>query len=168
MHHCVCVLHADTVGATVGLHDVHDSVVRIVKRPVALPLKHHGERGDRLRASLNNALHGILMGKLADIAAAVLDYIDFIVVVNRLDGGQRDASLRPEAGQRDLLAPGILDCGNKLRVVPGVHRDTHDRLLLRESFYLRPHFSAEGLGLNHGQQPRQVENFAVLLTQYYC
>ena len=70
-----------------------------MKRPVALPLKHHGERGDWLRTGLNDALHGVVMGKLADIAAAVLDHVDFIVVVNRLDGGQRDASLvqRPDS-----------------------------------------------------------------------
>src|SRR5262249_19311064 len=61
MQHRVCVLHS----AAMGLNDVHDGIVGIAKRPVALQLEHHSERGDRLRTGLNGALHGVLMGKLA-------------------------------------------------------------------------------------------------------
>ena len=44
MHHRVGVLNADTVSATMRLHDVHHRIVCIFRRPIALPLQHYRER----------------------------------------------------------------------------------------------------------------------------
>ena len=77
------------------LHDVHDRVIRVSLCPITLPLEHHGERGDRLRARLDHALHRVLVSELADIAAAVFDDIDFVAVVNRLHSRQRDTGFSP-------------------------------------------------------------------------
>src|SRR5437879_5305578 len=46
VHHGVGVFHTDAVGAIVGLHDVHDRIVGVTRRPVALPPGHCAERGD--------------------------------------------------------------------------------------------------------------------------
>src|SRR2546428_5693165 len=49
VHHGVRVLDPDPVGAVVGLHDVHDGVVRVLLGPIALELEHDLQRRDRLR-----------------------------------------------------------------------------------------------------------------------
>ena len=59
------------------LHDVDDGIVSVSRSPIALPLEHHGKRGDRLGTSLHHTLHRVVMRECADIAAAVLDDIDF-------------------------------------------------------------------------------------------
>src|SRR5207237_3942016 len=124
--HRVGVFHAHAVGPAVGLHDVHDRVVGVLGRPVALPLQHHGERGDRLRAGLDHALHRVVVGELADVAAAVLYDVDLVAVVDGLDCRQGDAGLRPQAGQHDFLPAALPDGGYEVLIVPGVHAGALD------------------------------------------
>jgi hypothetical protein len=141
------------------LHDVHDRVVCVFQSPIALPLEHYGERGDGLRARLDYALHCVLVGKLAHVAAAILDDVDFVAVVNGLDGGKGNTGFRPEPGQHDLLPTGFLDRGNEVLVVPGVHGGAFDRRLLWEdSLDLRPEISAETLRFNRAEDDGHVEN----------
>ncbi len=52
-----------------GSHDVHNGVVRVLVGPIALPLEHHRERGHRFSTSLDHALHRVLVGQLAHVAA---------------------------------------------------------------------------------------------------
>ena len=87
-----------------------------VSRPIALPFEHHGERGDRLGARLDHALHRVVVRELADVAAAVFDDIDFVAVVNGLNRRQRDAGFRPQSGQHDLLPAALLDGGDEVLV----------------------------------------------------
>ena len=141
------------------LDDVHDGVVRLTVRPVPLPLEHYGQRRDRLRAGLDHPLHGIVVCELADVAAAVLDYVDVVTVLHGLHGGQRDAGLGPQAGQHDLLPPRLLDGGDESLVVPGVHRRALDDGVGREhGLHLRPEVPAEGFGLDGAEDHRDVEH----------
>src|SRR5438552_1736240 len=116
--HRVGVLHAHAVGPAVGLHDVHHRVVRVLVRPIALPLEHHGERGDRLGARLDHALHRVVVSELTDVAAAVLDDVDLVAVVEGLNRRQRDAGFGPQASEHDLFPPAFLDGGDEVLVVP--------------------------------------------------
>src|SRR5262249_32239772 len=93
VHHGVRVLDADAVGAAVVLDDVHDGVVRLLVGPVTLPLEHDRDREDGLGAGLDHALHSVVVRERAQVAAAVLHDVDFVAVVDRLHGGQRDACL---------------------------------------------------------------------------
>src|ERR1700730_15911694 len=70
MHHRVSVLDAGSVGAVVTLRDIHYRVIGVALGPVTLQLEHYRERRDRFRARLDNALHGVVVRELADIAAA--------------------------------------------------------------------------------------------------
>src|SRR5204863_8434421 len=123
--------HAHAVGPEVGLHDVHIGVIRVLAGPIALPFEHHGQRGDRLGARLDHALHRVVVGELADVAAAVLDDVDLVTVVDGLDRRQGDAGLRPQAGEHDLPAPAFADRGDKILTVPRVTRGAFDRRLFR-------------------------------------
>ena len=95
MHPRVGVLHTDAVSAKMALHDVHDCVVRVALRPIALPFEDHGQCRYRFGAGLNHPFNRVVMCKLADIAAAVLDHVYFVVVVYRLNGRQRHTVFRP-------------------------------------------------------------------------
>jgi len=64
-------------------------------------------------AGLDHALHGIVVRELAHVAAAVLDDVDFIAVVQRLDGRKGDARFGPEPRQDDLFPTGSLIAATK-------------------------------------------------------
>src|SRR5205807_10124641 len=63
--HGVSVFHTETVRSKMVLYDVHDRVIRVFRRPIALPLEHDRKRRDRLCARLHHALHRVLVGQLA-------------------------------------------------------------------------------------------------------
>src|SRR5712664_4355827 len=67
VHHCVRVLDADSVSSVVVLHDVHHCIVGSFVSPIALPFEQHRQGGDRLCAGLHDALHCVLVSKLAHI-----------------------------------------------------------------------------------------------------
>src|SRR6266403_1592188 len=92
--HGVSVFDPNTIGSEMRSHDVHDCVVGSLLSPIALPFEHDGHRGDRLCAGLNDALHGIVVSKLAHIAAAIFHDIDFVAVMNRLHRGKRNTDFR--------------------------------------------------------------------------
>src|SRR6202035_5727200 len=99
------------------------------------------------------------MRELANVAAAIFDHIDFVAVVNGLDGWQRDAGLRPKSGQNDFFPAALFDRGNKVLVVPGIHRSTLDGDLVRkDSLDLRPDISAETLALHRAEDNRKSEH----------
>src|SRR6185503_6007201 len=81
VHHRVGVLHTDAVGAVMGLHDIHDSVIGVFVCPVSLPFQHRGQRGHWLGTCLDNPLHRVVVCQLADVAATVLEDIDFVAIV---------------------------------------------------------------------------------------
>ena len=149
-----------------GFDDVHDRVVGIFVGPVALPLQHHSERGDRLRARLDDALHGITMRKFAHVAAAVFDYVHLVAVVDCLHRRQRDAGLGPQAGKDNLLATRLPDRADEVLVVPGIHGRAFDQRLLPEHrLDLGPHVAAEALGLDGREHDRDVK-YPRSLAQY--
>src|SRR6266403_5537744 len=121
VHHGVHVLDTDAVRAVVGLHDVHDGVVRVLLRPVALELEHDLQRRDRLRARLDHPLHRVVVRELTDVAAAVLHDVHLVAVVYRLNGRKGDTHFGPESREHDLLPTGCLDRGHEVLVVPSVH-----------------------------------------------
>jgi hypothetical protein len=86
--------------------------------------------GTPVRARLDHAFHGVVMRELADVAAAILDDVGFVAVVDGLNRRQGDAGLRPEAGEYDLVPAALLDGGDEVLVVPGVHARAFDRCLL--------------------------------------
>src|SRR5215831_5239678 len=103
--HCVGVLHTYAVGSAMGPHNVHNCVVGLAVCPIALPLEHHRESRDRLRACLDDAPHRVIVVKLAYVATAVFDDVDFVAIVNRLNGRERNTGLGPEPGQHNFLPP---------------------------------------------------------------
>ena len=99
------------------------------------------------------------MRELANVAAAIFDHIDFVAIVNGLDGWQRDAGLRPQSGQNDLLSTALFDRGNEVLVVPGIHRSTLDGGLVRkDSLDLRPDISAETLAFHRAENDGKIKN----------
>src|SRR6266446_9779341 len=159
MDHGVSVFDPNTIGSEMRSHDVHDCVVGSLLSPIALPFEHDGHRGDRLCAGLNDALHRIVVSKLAHIAAAILHDVDFVAIMNRLHRGKRNTDFRPKAGNENLLASAFFDRGDKVFVVPRVHGRTLDGFLPREyGSQLRPHIPAEGLRLNCCQNHRYIEH----------
>ena len=152
VHHRVGVLDAHAVRAAVGLDDVHHGVVGAAGGPVALPLEHHRERRHRLGAGLDHALHRVVVRELADVAAAVLDDVDLVAVVDRLDGRQRDAGLGPQPGQHDLLPAGLLDRGRRSSRRPTSSSSCARSGAGREhGLDLRPQLAAERLGFHRRQ-----------------
>src|SRR6266436_4838871 len=159
VHHGVCVLDADPVCSAVALHDVHHCIVGSAMGPVALPFEHAGQRRDWLRAGLNDALHCIVVSKLAHIAAAIFHDVDFVTVMNCLNRRKRNTGLRPKAGNENLLASASFDRGDKVLVVPRVHGRTLHGFLPREyGSQLRPHVPAKGLRLDRCQNHRYIEH----------
>src|SRR6266853_2030667 len=158
VHHRVHVLDADPVGSIVVLHDVHHCIVGAFVGPIALPFEHDRQRRDRLCAGLNDALHRVVMSKLAHVTAAVFHDVDFVTVMKRLLCRQGNTGFRPKAGNENLLASGFFDRGDKVLVVPRVHGRTLDGFLPREyGSQLRPHIPAEGLRLDRGQNYGHIE-----------
>src|SRR5712691_7229300 len=82
VHHRVRVLDADSVSSVVVLHDVHHSIVGSAMGPIALPFEHDRQGRDRLCAGLNDALHRVVVSKVAHVAAAILHHVDLIAVMN--------------------------------------------------------------------------------------
>src|SRR6266481_588212 len=121
VHHRVHVLDADPVGSVVVLHDVHHRIVGALVGPIALPFEHDRQRSDRLCAGLNDALHRVIVSKLAHVAAAIFHDVDFVAVMKRLYRRQGNTGFRPKAGNENLLASAFFDRGHKVLVVPGVH-----------------------------------------------
>src|SRR3989475_10617814 len=159
MHHRVGVFHAHAVDPTMVLHDVHDGIIGVAGGPIALPLEHHGKCGDRFRPRLDHALHRVLVSKLAHIAAAVFDHIDFVVVVDGLQGRKRDAGFSPQSGQDNLLSTALLDCRNEVPVVPGIHgRTLNGHLVWEDSLDLRPDMATETLGLDRTEDDWNLEH----------
>src|SRR5215831_14037399 len=109
MDHGVRVLHPNAVGAHVRFHDIHDGVVGLLVGPITLPLQHGGEYGHGFGAGLNHSLHRVLVIEWAHVPAGIFNHIDFVAIVDRLNGGKGDADLSPETSQDDLLAPGAFD-----------------------------------------------------------
>src|SRR5882672_3359036 len=158
VHHCVRVLDADSVSSVVVLHDVHHGIVGSTMGPIALPFEHDRQGGDRLCAGLNDALHRVVVSKLAHVAAAIFHDVDFVAVMQRLHCRKRNTGFRPKAGNENLLASAFFDCGDKVFVVPRVHGRTLDGFPPREyGSQLRPHISAEGLRLDRGQNYGHIE-----------
>ena len=87
VHHGVGVFHADAIGAEMTLHQVHDGIVCVAIRPVALPFEQCGESSHRLCPSLDDTPHRIVVSQLADASATVLRDINVVAVVKRLDCG---------------------------------------------------------------------------------
>src|SRR5271169_1050551 len=152
VHHRVRVLDSDSVGSVMVLHDVHHGIVGSAVGPVALPFEHYRQGRDRLCAGLYDALHCVVVSKLVHVAAAILHDVDFVAVMKRLYRGQRNTGLRPEAGNKNLLASAFFNCGDKILVVPRVHGRTLDGFLSWEyGSQLRPHVPAEGFRLDRCQ-----------------
>ena len=61
MHHRVCVLHTHAICAKMGFYDVHNGIISVALRPIALPLQHHRERCNRLGTRLDHALHRVVV-----------------------------------------------------------------------------------------------------------
>src|SRR6266403_1671686 len=159
VHHGVCVLDADPVCSVVALHDVHHCIVGSAMGPIALPFQHRGKGGDRLCAGLNDALHRVVVSKLANVAAAIFHDVDFVTVMNCLNRRKRNTGFRPKAGNENLLASAFFDCGDKVFVVPRVHGRTLDGFLpWKYGSQLRPHIPAEGLRLDRCQNHRYIEH----------
>ena len=141
-----------------GPHDIHDGVVGVLVRPIALPFQHRGQRGHWLGTCLNDPLHRIVVCQLADVAATVLEDIDLVAIVNGLHSRQGDAGLCPQAGEDDLLAAALLDRCDEVPVVPRVHRRAFNRLLARKDrSNLWPEVSAERFRFDCRQHDGHVE-----------
>src|SRR5260370_35387618 len=84
VHHCVPVLDADSVSSVVVLHDVHHRIVGSFVSPVALPFEHRRQGRDWHCAGLNDALHRVVVSKLAHVTAAIFHNVDFVTIVKRL------------------------------------------------------------------------------------
>src|SRR5882757_8525007 len=99
------------------------------------------------------------MSELTHVTAAIFNHVDFVAVMKRLHCRQRNAGLRPKAGNENLLASAFFDRGDKVLVVPRVHGRTLDGLVSREyGAQLRPHIPAEGLRLDRCQNHRYIEH----------
>src|SRR3954451_6876638 len=99
------------------------------------------------------------MSKLADVAATILDHVNFITVVNRLNRRKRNAGFGPQPRQNDLFSAAFFDRGYEVVVIPGIHRSTLDGDLVgKHRLDLRPKISAETLALYRAQHNRQLEH----------
>src|SRR5712691_4025011 len=78
VHHGGGVLRTDTVGAKMVLHQVYNCVIRVLIRPVALPLEKRGKSGHWLGPGLYKSAHRIVVSELADISAAILGHINVV------------------------------------------------------------------------------------------
>src|SRR3954449_7691440 len=116
--HRVGVLDALPVRPGVLEHDLHHLVVRLLVRPVPLELQKHLLPGDGDRPGLDDPLHRAAVGRLAGPAGGVLDRVHLVPRLQRLDGRERQAYLRPQGRDHELLPPGLLDCGDELLVLP--------------------------------------------------
>ncbi len=144
VNHRVRVLHAHPVATGMVLHDIHHRVIRIPLCPVALPLEHHLNPGHRLRSGLLDPSHRRQMSSFIQIAAEILNDIHFISVVNRLNGGKRDAHLCPKTSEHNLFAPCLLHRSHELLVIPGVHEAALNRHLIGiNRLQLRPDVSTK-------------------------
>src|SRR5208282_2570014 len=80
-----------------------------------------------------------------------------------LYGRQCDASLGPKPGDYYLFAASPLNRGDKVLVVPRVHRRSFDRVLLwKHSVNLRPHIAAEGFGFDGGKHDGNTKHLRCL------
>src|SRR6266403_1548434 len=103
VYHRVHVLDADTVCSVMVLHDVHHGIVSFFVSPVALPLQHGGKGRHGFCSRLDYSLHSVVMSELTHVTAAIFNHVDFVAVMKRLHCWQRNAGLRPEAGNENLL-----------------------------------------------------------------
>ncbi len=126
------------------LDDIHDGVVGCAQSPVTLPFEHHLNPGHRLGSGLLHAAHRRLMRLFVQIAAEILDDVDFIAVVNRLNRGECDANFSPKTGEDNLLASRLLHRSHELLVIPRVHAVALNRFLIGiNCLQLRPDVSTK-------------------------
>src|SRR6266853_777315 len=110
VHHGVGVIDPHSVGAGMLAYDGHHRVVRVFARPVALPFEHHRLPGHRHDASLNHALHRVVVSIFRRATGGVGDHVDLVAALEHR--GQREgdvAHLGPQAGNNHLVAPGGLE-----------------------------------------------------------
>src|SRR5882724_6561223 len=81
MDHGVRVLHTNAICSHVRFHDIHDGVVSVLVRPIALPLQQSGEYGYRFCAGLNHSLHCVVVIELANVSAGIFNDEDFVAIV---------------------------------------------------------------------------------------
>ena len=115
-------------------HDLHDRVVGLLARPVALPFEQHLLPGHRHDAGLDHALHRIVVRFLRRAAGGVGDHVDLVAA---LEHRRRARSVllqtsvhRPET--TTFLRPLALQRVAHLLVVPGVHRGALEHRLVGE------------------------------------
>src|SRR4051812_17296699 len=92
------------------------------------------------------------MIELADVAAAILDNIHLVAVMNCLNSRQRNAGLSPQASQNDFFPAGFFYRSDEILVIPGIHARPFDWLVFGEDrLDLRPHVAAKTLSF-HGRE----------------
>src|SRR4051812_28011095 len=77
--------------------------------PIALQLARESEHRDRRRAPLDHALDPRFARSLADAADRIGDEVHLVAFVDRIERRKRDADFGPEAGEDELLPPGLRD-----------------------------------------------------------
>src|SRR6202142_1709281 len=71
VYHRVRVLDADPVCSVMVLHDIHHRIVGFAVGPIALPFEHDRQGRAGLCAGFDDALHRVVVSKLAHVAAAI-------------------------------------------------------------------------------------------------
>ena len=146
------------------LDQLHDGVVRIAVRPVALPFEQDLLPGHRHGTGLHHALHGVVVRFLGGAARGIAHHVDLIVAFEHGAQGERGvADLGPQTGDDHLLAAVLGQGVTHLLVVPGVHGGALQRRLAGEHIQqFRVREARERFGFDRRDGGRDVEDLGRL------
>jgi hypothetical protein len=141
-------------------HHVHDGIVGVLARPVALPFEQHLLPNHRHDAGLHHAIHCVFVRVNRGAAGRVGDHIDVVATLAyRIDREHAIADLRPEAGDNHLLSVVRGERVAHVLIVPRVHRGALDELVIRiNRQQLGIGVAREAFGLNRGDGGRHLEH----------
>ena len=103
MNHCVGVVDAVTINATVFTENIQQSVVVLAVCPVALKLQHGCNGGHWDCSGLNTSAYRRIVRKLRCGTAGILNDISIVSIIEHVEGGPCDEHLGPQTGDDDVL-----------------------------------------------------------------
>src|SRR5882672_3579646 len=100
--------------------------------PVALKLAGHPKPGDRLDSRRDEPADGRVVRFRGYAARRVGHGVHIVAIAHRVDSGHGKTHLRPEGGDDELPAAGLLHRLDDPAVLPGVDEGAVNRLLIRK------------------------------------
>src|SRR5580692_2196282 len=142
--------------------DLSDLSEPLCARPITLQFSGHAKPRNRLGSSSHQAADGHVMCFCRNATRRIGNDIHVIAITHRMDSGHREAHLRPECGDYELLPTRFLHRVDNSFVLPGIDKGAINGFLIWEDVLNGLENYAATLLVHCRQDRRNVERFGRL------